>query len=146
MIYSFRYSHVPCVSHFTWEKTTRLLVYLFYSIHSPICYLISRLEQKFKRKIKKRWARVVRHIFLSKVLTVIHNYFPCYGLYFHPDTIHISPPADINQNITSLALLTDFPSFFFSHHHKGFSFPLHVLTTVIREVDGTCCAYLYESL
>lgn len=38
--------------------------------------------------------------------------FPTYGLYFHPDIIHISPPADGNQNITSVGLFTDLLSFF----------------------------------
>lgn len=34
----------------------------------------------------------------------------------------------------------------FPYYHKSFSFPLYVLTTMIREADGTCCAYLYEAL
>ena len=117
-IHSFRYSHVQYVSHFTWEKTTQPFVQqLFCSIHSHICYLISRLEQTFERERgkKKKDEPELLDIFFSpaKVLMVIHNYFPCYGLYFHPETIHISPPADVNQNITSLGLLTDLPSFVF---------------------------------
>lgn len=75
-----------------------------------------------EREREKKDEPELLDIFFSpaKVLMVIHNYFPCYGLYFHPETIHISPPADVNQNTTSLGLLTDLLSFVFPSPSQRF--------------------------
>lgn len=77
---------------------------------------------------------------------MLHNYFPHDGLYFHPDTIDISPPADGNQNVTSVGLRTDLLSFLpLAVTRKVLVSPACVLATVIREVAGARCVYLSKS-
>lgn len=113
-------------------------------LYSSLMYVISRLEQTCG---EKRWTRFFRHIFLSsQSVDGDSQWFAMLWLvllpryYSYLSSCWWKPKQNFTWPPYWLAFI------FFPHHHKDFTFPLHVLTTIIREVDGTCYAYLYESL
>lgn len=117
----------------------------------PLLYILSHVLFHFKIGTdilgKKRWTTFVRHIFLSsQCVDGDSQWFSMLWLVFLPiyysylSSCWCKPEHNFTWPPYWLAFM------FFPYQHKGFSFPLHVLTTIIREFDGTCCAYLYESL